>query len=91
MTNLIAHLVDAIERAHTARRSDFTLTPQAIAFFPTDPPPDTRCNLSFLSPSSPDVVRPGLVARPQDCNCGASQVAMVAHWERCVSRLRGGE
>jgi hypothetical protein len=35
MTNLIAHLVDAIDRARNARRDDFVLTPNPV--FPTTP------------------------------------------------------
>lgn len=41
----------------------------------------------------PDTIRiitkPGPVVRPQACDCGASQLAMVAHSERCASRTRG--
>lgn len=29
---------------------------------------------------------PPPVDRPQDCDCGANPLALVAHWERCASR-----
>lgn len=32
--------------------------------------------------------QPRMVTRPQDCDCGASQVAMVAHGVNCKSRTR---
>lgn len=75
MTDLVAALVAAIDRARTARRADFVLVPDAV--------------LPITVQSTPAVPRPPIVVRPQDCDCHASQVAMVAHWERCASRTRG--
>lgn len=91
MTNLFAHLVDAIDRARTAHQSDFTLTTNdGTTVFPHHPTPQTPVVPVFSLPAVGRATRLGLVARPQDCNCGASQVALVAHWEHCASRVRSG-
>lgn len=72
MTDLVAALYAGIERARAARRANLVLTPDALL---TLAPQPTR-----RTPRLPPV------ARPQHCDCGANQLALVAHWDHCASR-----